>query len=153
MGILATLLIAMALSMLPMPVWAVWFKPAWVLMVLIYWAISVPHRVNVGVAWIAGIIVDLMTGTALGEHALAFTIVIYLVNRLHMRLRMFPLIQQALSVLSFTLLYQLIIYIVQGFLDQAPANHWYWMSSVTTMLLWPWLFIILRDFRRWLRVA
>lgn len=153
MGIVATFLIAMALAMLPMPVWAVWFRPAWVLMVLIYWVISVPHRINMGIAWLVGLVLDLMSGTVLGEHALALTIVIYLVDRLHMRIRMFPLVQQAFSVFSFTLLYQLIIYIIQGFLDQVPTNHLYWMSSVSTMLLWPWLYIILRDYRRWLRVA
>lgn len=153
MGILATLLMAMALAILPMPGWTIWFRPAWVLMVLIYWGMSVPHRVNVGIAWLTGLVVDLMSGTVLGEHALAYTVVIYLVGRLHMRLRLYPLTQQALTVFMLVLLYQLIIYIVQGFVGEAPSQHLYWMASVSSMLLWPWLYILLRDYRRWLRIA
>lgn len=153
MGIFVSLMMAMALAMLPMPAWTVWLRPSWVLLVLIYWAISVPHRVNVGVAWLTGIVVDLMSGTVLGEHALAYTVVIYFVGRSHMRLRMFPLVQQAFSVLMFVFLYQFIIYVVQGFVDQAPESHLYWLASLSSMVLWPWLSIILRDYRRWLRVA
>ena len=153
MGILATLLIAMALAILPMPAWAIWFRPAWVLMVLIYWGMSVPHRVSVGVAWFTGLVVDLMSGTVLGEHALAYTVVIYLVGRLHMRLRLYPLTQQALTVFMLVLLYQLIIFIIQGFVGEAPSHYLYWMAALSSMLLWPWLYIILRDYRRWLHIA
>lgn len=153
MGILMTLMLALALSMLPMPGWTVWLRPAWVPMVLIYWSMVVPHRVNVGVAWLVGIILDLMTGTLLGEHALALIIVVYLVSGLHMRLRLYPLIQQAMTVFAFILLYQFIIYLVQGFIGQQPQTHLYWLASLTSMLLWPWLAILLRDYRRWLRLA
>lgn len=153
MGIFMTIVIALALSMLPMPDWTVWLRPAWVLLVLIYWTMTVPHRVNVGVAWFVGLVIDLMSGTLLGEHALAFTIVIYLVSGVQLRLRMYPLMQQTLTVFFFVFLYQLIIYLIQGFIGQLPESQLYWLSSVTSMLLWPWLFILLRDYRRWLRLA
>lgn len=153
MGIFMTIVMALALSMLPMPDWTIWLRPAWVLLVLIYWTMSVPHRVNVGVAWFVGLVIDLMSGTLLGEHALAFTLVIYLVSGVQLRLRMYPLMQQTLTVFFFVFLYQLIIYLIQGFIGQLPESQLYWLSSVTSMLLWPWLSILLRDYRRWLRLA
>lgn len=151
--IFTTLIIALVLALLPMPDWTIWLRPAWVLLVLIYWAMSVPSRVGVGVAFVMGIVVDLMTGTLLGEHALAFTAIIYFVNRLHIRLRMYPLIQQGLCVLIFALFYQFIIYCIQGFIGNLPPSHLYWLSAVTSMLLWPWLFVLMRDFSRWSRVS
>lgn len=152
-AILMTLIIALILTLLPMPGWTVWLRPAWVLMVLIYWAMVTPYKVSVGLAWITGLVVDLLNGTLLGEHALAFTVIIYLVSRMYIRLRMYPMLQQGLSILSFILLYQFIIYCIQGFIGQLPVSHLYWLSSVTSMLLWPWLFVLMRDCHRWLKVA
>src|SRR4029077_2915539 len=98
----------------------------WVLMVLIYWAMMTPYRISVGFAWVLGIIVDLLNGTVLGEHALAYTIVIYFVSKIHIRLRMYPLLQQGMSIFLFVLLYQFIIYCVQGFIGELPGSHLYW---------------------------
>jgi len=153
LAITLTFVVALILAMLPMPDWTIWLRPAWVLMVLIYWVITIPYRVGVGVAWVTGFIVDLLTGTVLGEHALAYTVVIYFVLRVYMRLRMYPLLQQGLSILFFVLLYQFIIYCIQGFVGDVPSSHLYWLSSVSTMLLWPWLFVLLRDYRRWVNVG
>lgn len=152
-AVLVTLLIAMALTLLPMPDWTIWLRPQWVLLVLIYWAITIPYRVSVGAAWIAGLTMDLLNGTLLGEHALALTVVIYFVNRLHIRLRMYPLMQQGFSILCFTLMYQFILYCIQGFVGELPTSHLYWLSSVTSMLLWPWLFVLMRDCHRRFKVA
>ncbi len=148
-----TILGALVLAMLPMPEWTVWLRPAWVLLVLIYWTMISPHRVNVGVAWMTGLVVDIINGTLLGEHALAYTVVVYFVARIHIRLRMAPMLQQGLSILGFVLLYQFIVYCIQGFVGELPGSHLYWLSSVTSMLLWPWLFILLRDSRKRLKIA
>ncbi|OGT37053.1 MAG: rod shape-determining protein MreD [Gammaproteobacteria bacterium RIFCSPHIGHO2_12_FULL_38_14] len=152
-AILTTLLIALMLALFPMPEWTIWLRPAWVLMVLIYWAMMLPDQVNVGVAWFSGMMLDLLDGTILGEHALAFTIVIYFVTRLYMRLRMYPLAQQGATIFLFIFLYQFILYCIQGFIGALPKSHLYWLSSVTSMLLWPWFYLLMRDFQKWMRMA
>jgi rod shape-determining protein MreD len=148
-----SLVVAIILTLLPMPDWTVWFRPAWVLMVLMYWVIMYPYRVNVGTAWFVGILMDVLNGTLLGEHALALTLVAYFVARMHSQLRMYPLIQQALWVFMFVLLYQFILFCVQGFIGELPKTWWYWSSSATSMLLWPWVFTIMRDFGRRFKLA
>lgn len=150
--IIVTIFVALLLTILPMPDWTIWLRPAWVLLVLIYWSMDVPYQVNVGVAWTVGILLDVLTGTLLGEHALALTIVIYIVSRMHSRLHMFPLLQQSLSVFVLVLFYQFILYCVQGFIGQLPHGWLYWSSALTSMLLWPWVYSILRDWRRRFRV-
>lgn len=152
-AIIVTLLSAIVLTLLPLPEWAMWVRPAWVLMVLIYWAMVIPYRVGVGMAWIMGIVLDLLTGTLLGEHALAMTVVIYLVSRLHLQLRMYPLLQQGMTTFVFVLIYQFILYCIQGFIGDLPGSYLYWVSAVTSMLFWPWLYLLLRDCRRWFRIA
>jgi rod shape-determining protein MreD len=120
---------------------------------LIYWAMIAPYQVSVGTAWATGLIVDLLNGTLLGEHALAYTLVVYFVAKIHIRLRMYPLLQQGASVFLFVLLSQFIVYCIQGFIGQLPGSHLYWLSAVTSMLLWPWFFVVMRDFRRWFKLA
>lgn len=151
--IVFTLFVAFVLTLLPMPDWTVWLRPAWVLLVLIYWAMTTPYCVGVGTAWLCGIFADLLNGTLLGEHALAYAVVIYFVSRIHIRLRMYPLTQQGMSILLFVILYQFILYCTQGFIGQLPGSNLYWLSSITSMLLWPWLFVVMRDCRRWFGVA
>lgn len=142
-----TFIVALMLTLLPMPVWTVWLRPAWVLLVLIYWIMTTPYQVNLGIAWLLGIVLDILNGTLLGEHALALTLVTYIVARMHSRLRMFPLWQQGFCVFLLVLLYQFVLFCVQGFLGELPQSWLYWSASVTSMLLWPWIFSILRDLR------
>jgi rod shape-determining protein MreD len=148
LAIVGTFLVAILLTLLPMPVWTVWLRPAWVMMVLIYWAMVVPYQVSIGTAWIVGILLDVLNGTLLGEHAVALTVVTYFVLRMHAQLRMYPMLQQGLWVFLFALIYQLILYCIQGVIGELPKTWLYWSSSVTSMLLWPWIFILLRDYRR-----
>jgi rod shape-determining protein MreD len=146
-------LVAIIFTLLPMPDWTIWLRPAWVLMILIYWTMNQPYRVNMGAAWMIGIVMDVLNGTLLGEHALAFTIVSYFVVRMHTQLRMYPVLQQSMWVFIFVLIYQFVIFCVQGFVGELPKTWLYWSSSATSMLLWPWVFTIMRDFRRRLKMS
>ncbi|OAI48843.1 hypothetical protein AYO45_00790 [Gammaproteobacteria bacterium SCGC AG-212-F23] len=143
-----SLFIALVLTLLPMPSWFGWLRPHWILLVLIYWAMTQPYQVNVGTAWVVGIILDVLTGTLLGEHALGLTVITYFVVRFQSRLQMFPLLQQGLCVFLLVVLYQAILFSVQGFLGDAPKTMLYWLASITSVLIWPWLFVVLQDFRR-----
>lgn len=143
-----TFVVALILTMLPMPEWTIWLRPAWVLMVLIYWSMEMPYRVNVGIAWILGVLLDVLNGTMLGEHALALTVVVYLVVRMHSQLRMSPLLQQGLVIFLLVLIYQFVLFCIQGFVGDLPHGWLYWASSVTSMLLWPWVSSIMRDCKR-----
>jgi len=144
MMVWATFLGALILTLLPMPEWAVWIRPAWVLLVLVYWNMTYPEQISLGSAWILGIILDVLTGSLLGEHAFALTVASYFVVKMHARLRMFSLLQQGLCVFLLVLLYQMIIYCILGFINALPTTKLYWASSVISMLLWPWIVTILR---------
>lgn len=144
---------AMMLTMVPLPGWGEYLRPEWASMVLIYWCMALPNRVGVGVGWIVGLFLDVIHGAVLGQYALALSLIAYLTLTLHQRLRIYPLMQQSLVVLMLILLQQLLITWVRGFLGQPPVSLAYWLPSVSSMLLWAWVFIILRDLRRHFRVS
>lgn len=150
---MASFVAALLLSMVVMPGWAAPFRPEWTALVLIYWCLALPHRVNVGYGWLVGLCVDVLSGALLGQHALGFAVIAYLVVKLHQRLRVFPIWQQALSVMVFVALEQLLVLWVQGMIGMARESWTYWLPSIVSGLLWPWMFLLLRRLRRRFRVS
>lgn len=146
--IVATLLVAFLLTAMPLPSWALTWRPVWVALVLIYWCMALPERIGVGVAWCLGLLLDVQQGTVLGQHALGLALVAYVTLMTYQRVRVFPLTQQALVVCGFLLLFEFVTLWVRGMMGMPPHNWTFWMPALTSMLLWPWLFIILRDLRR-----
>jgi rod shape-determining protein MreD len=140
--------LALGLTVMPLPVWAQDFRPQWVTLVLIYWCLALPQRVGIGTAWSVGLLQDVLTGTLLGQHALSLTITAFLTMHLHQRIRIFPLLQQSLSVLVLLLVERLLSLWVIGATGQPTPTLWYWMPVFIGTLLWPWVFIILRNLRR-----
>lgn len=151
--ILLTLLATFLLTAMPLPDTVRPLRPDWVLLVLIYWAMALPHRVGVGFAWVCGLLIDVLTGLLLGQHALAYSIVVYLTLKLHQRLRLYPLWQQALSILVLLGLGQLLLLWINGMIGR-PVHSWlYWLPSLVGALLWPFIFLFLRGLRRGFRVT
>ncbi len=146
--IILTFFLAFLLTILPMPTWTIWLRPAWIVMVLVYWIHVQPLRIGVGVAWLMGLFLDVFCGTLLGEHALAMTIVAFIAVSQRHRFLIFPLFQQSLGILLIVFAYQFILFCTQGFLGELPINSLYWLAPVTSMLLWPWVYVIIQDSQR-----
>jgi len=148
-----TVIGALMLAIMPLPDWAVELRPDWVTLVLIYWAMAVPSRVGVTTAWFAGLLLDVSYGTLMGQHAIGLVLVIYVIHTQHQRLRVSSLLQQAIVIFFLILIKQLLVLWVDGMLGRAPSSWLYFMPSLTSALLWPWTYLILRDLRRKFSVA
>jgi rod shape-determining protein MreD len=146
--ILASLAAALFLAILPMPGWGEELRPQWVALALIYWSLALPERVGVFWAWGTGLILDVTSGTVLGQHALSLSVVAWLTVELHKRIRVFPPVQQAVSVWILLLLERLLSMWVMGATGQPTPSLHYWLPTFLGMLLWPWVFVALRDLRR-----
>jgi len=146
--ILVTLGAALVLTVLPLPQWAAEFRPQWMALILIYWALALPHRVGVFWAWGMGLVLDVTTGTVLGQRALSLSLPVYLALELRQRIRLFPPLQQALSVWVLLLVERLLFLWVHGATGQPTPTLGYWVPTFIGMLLWPWVFILLRDLSR-----
>ncbi len=146
--IAATFMLALMLSALPLPEWAVNWRPAWTAMVLIYWCMALPGRVGILTGWSLGLLIDVLSGGLLGQHALGLALIAFLTISTHRRVRVFPLLQQALIVGLMLACYQFLNLMIDysvGAVSQGPGIG---LSVISSMLLWPWLFIVLRDLRR-----
>ena len=99
-------------------------------------------------AWFAGLLLDVSYGTLMGQHAVGMVLVIYVIHIQHQRLRVASLLQQAIVIFFLLLLKQLLSLWVDGMLGRAPDSWLYFMPTITSTLLWPWTYLILRDLRR-----
>ena len=149
----ASFVVALGLGKLPMPTWAELWRPAWVALVLIYWCIALPARTGVVAGWVVGLVMDVLSGTLLGQHALAFAVIAYIAHRLRLRLRVLPLLQQAFTVFALVFIGQALILWINGIKGAPVALAAYLTVPLMSMLLWPWVFVVLRDARRRFSVA
>lgn len=146
--IASTFAVALALSLIPWPHWALAFKPDWAGLIVIYWVIALPNRVGLASAWFVGLMQDVFYGALLGQYALAKLIMALIALRFYLRIRVTPPWQQAIAVLGILLIGQLVVLWINHLLDKPSIGLAYWSPSLVGAVFWPWVFVILRDIRR-----
>ena len=138
-----TLFAALVLAIVPLPaiVAAVW--PFWMGLVVIYWALEYPRLMTLGLAFAVGLVMDFLTVSLLGLHALRLVILAYLVLRFRARLRFFPPWQLGLSVLALLINDRIILLWINTLTGEPLPPLGYWIPALVGGLLWPPLFIML----------
>ena len=143
-----TVIIALILAVLPLPRWMDIARPYLLLLLVIYWSLSAPRIASLMFAWLCGMAIDLLKGTTLGQHALAFLVVSFLTHKFQLRIRIFPLSQQTLTVLILLLVYEALVWYTDGVLGY-PVTTWArWIPVLTSTLLWPVVVGILDTWNR-----
>ncbi len=137
--IVVTFVAALMLAIAPLPEWAEPFRPDWLMLTLIYWSMTFPHNYSVGSAWIAGLVLDVAQGTLLGQHALAFSVVIYITVKFHLQLRQFPVLQMSATIFALLALYRFILFWINGVAGISAPAVVYWGPVLTGALIWPLL--------------
>lgn len=138
-----SLIIALVLGLMPVPSWLAPFKPFWLALVLIYWLLEDPVHVGLGVAFVVGLGADLVFGTLIGEHALRLVVLAFIVQRFRARLRFFPIWQQSLAVCGLLLNDRVVDAAIRIFLGEGSPSASFWLAPLTSLLIWPWLFVAL----------
>lgn len=136
-AILVSFLLALALTILPLSEeWKMW-RPEWVAMTLVYWGLLLPKKTSLLVAWFVGLLVDVIYGSTFGQHALGFTLVLFMVDRLRPRLLADSFIhQQFLLILSLGT-YLLINLWILGISGNTPEAWVYWFPIASSVIVWP----------------
>lgn len=145
--ILVTFALAMVLTIVPLPESLIQLRPDWVGLTLIFWCLALPYRISVGSGFIVGLLLDVLTGTLLGQHALALSLIAYVCVRLHARIRAYPAWQQMLTVLVLLVLHQLVVLWVDRTIGRPGHPFSYWLPSVISMFLWPLVYRWLNSVR------
>jgi len=109
---------------------------------------ALPGRVNIITAWFMGFLLDVLLGSVLGVHAAAMALAIYIVADNFQKIRNFSVGQQVLIAGVVAALYHLIVFWLQRLLIDVVFLTSYLYPVITSMVLWPWMFLLLRKIRR-----
>ncbi len=132
----ASVVIALVLSVVPLPESVAAFRPDWVAVMLLYWSLIEPRRYGLLSAFWIGLVLDTLSGTLLGQHSLALLVIVYLSQRFYLRIRTFPASQVAMLVIALLALYEFILFWIDGVAgNQVPLIE-RWGPVVTGGLLW-----------------
>ena len=145
--VFVTLAIAMLLTLVPLPSLIDPLRPYWVALVLIYWCLETQGLVSLGLAFTTGLVLDLLTGSLLGLHALSLIVLVYLVTRFRARIRFFPPWQQALSVFALLMNERIIVLWIMSLRGEPLPSLAFWLAPMVGTAIWPWLFLLLDRYR------
>ncbi|HKU13722.1 MAG TPA: rod shape-determining protein MreD [Steroidobacteraceae bacterium] len=143
-----TVVIALILAVLPAPHWLDIARPYLLLLLVIYWSLSAPRIAGLLFAWLCGLAIDLLKGTTLGQHALAYLLVSFVTHKIQLRMRVFPISQQTLTVFMLLALYEFVVFWTDGIIGY-PVTTWQrWIPVVSSAVLWPVVVAILDTWNR-----
>ncbi|MEM1439008.1 MAG: rod shape-determining protein MreD [Pseudomonadota bacterium] len=137
------LIIALGLSAQPLPGWMAPARPDWVALVLIYLGIHTPQRLVLVQAVVAGLLLDALQGTPLGQHVLALVLCCYLPLKLHLRLMLVPIWQTMLLTAVFTAIYQFVMFWINGATGNDIGAAFYLWPLASNAIVWPLLLTLL----------
>jgi rod shape-determining protein MreD len=134
---LLTALIALILTVLPLPPWADVLRPAFLVLTVLFWSVNAPRTGGIALGFFSGLMLDVFQGPVLGEHALALALVTYIAVREHQRIRSKPIFQQALLVLPALILYEVVLFTIDGWTGHPVTSPLRWVHALTGALIWP----------------
>ena len=141
--VLLTVVVALVLSVLPLPPWLSAVRPAFLVITVLYWSITAPRVGGIGLGFFCGLALDVFRGAVLGQNALALTAITYVAVREHQKIRLKPSFQQALIMLGALVAYEFILFAIDGWTGHPNTSALRWIHTVTGALIWPLVVAVL----------
>lgn len=132
----ASLIGASILNFLPLQGEILLICPDFLALTLAYWNINYPHKMGMSIAFGLGLMMDVGNTGVLGQHALAYCVVIYLTLVFGRRLRLFSPVKQAPQIGLVLLMMQWVIVLVAVLTDSLLPDWQYYLATVAGALLW-----------------
>jgi rod shape-determining protein MreD len=111
-------------------------RPDFVLLVLLFWVLHQPRSIGQGMAFFAGLLMDVSDSMLLGQHALAYVIAVFVAQIFRVRILTFHIPEQTLHVLGITMVSTVVMLTLNLLLGADFPGISYFISPVTTALLW-----------------
>ncbi|MDI9238520.1 rod shape-determining protein MreD [Lysobacter sp. LF1] len=146
-----SLVVALFLGLLPLPPVLQPLRPYWLALVVAYWVIEEPDNVGLGMAFIIGLVGDLVYGGLFGEQALRLVVMAYILQRFRARLRFFPMSQQAVAIGGLLINDRIVTAAIHLAIGEPTLPASFWLAPLSGLLLWPLVYLVLDSLRlgRW----
>lgn len=145
---LVSLALALVLEVAPLPEVMQGWRPLWLALVMSFWALETSRGGSLLLAWLVGLLQDVLYGSLLGLHAFFLVIVVFAVLRVQRRLRMFPVWQQAFFLTLVFAFGQLLMFWLEVLAGTPKLLLQYILPALVSGLLWPWVWLLLHMVQR-----
>ncbi len=132
-----TALIALVLTLLPLPQLLSIVWPNLLVLVVLYWSTMTPLAGGMLLGFLGGIALDVLGGSQLGQHAFALSLLTYLALKLHLITRAKPLFEQAIFVVIALTVYEATLWAIDGFSGSGTGSWTRWVHIPVGAMLWP----------------
>ncbi|MDN5862163.1 MAG: rod shape-determining protein MreD [Salinisphaera sp.] len=133
----ASLVMALLLTLVPLPVWAALARPSFYAATVLFWALYLPRHFGVIAAWCCGLFLDASYAAPLGQYALALALASFVVIKMRGLLWVLPPLQQAIALLPALLLYEFVLFWIDGVSGRGTDPLWRWLPVLSTAAIWP----------------
>lgn len=146
-AIVISVIIASILMIYPLSYAISAWRPAFMLMIMLFWVICQPTWCGVWFAFGTGIFVDLLLDAPLGMNALSFVLITF-VSRFLTRERRVITFSNLWIITSLALLAHLcIVWLAQIMTGVQFSFARHWLPLLTSILTWPLVYYLLRKWR------
>jgi rod shape-determining protein MreD len=132
-----TTIVALFLTVLPLPTWLDAVRPAFVVLVVLYFSITWPRAGGIGLGFFAGLALDALEGPVIGEHALVLSSIAFIAVWEHQRIRSKPAFQQSLIMFFALVLYEFLLFLVDAWTGHPNTDTRRWLHPFSGALIWP----------------
>lgn len=138
--IAASFFIALALTFIDLPSWVNYIYPECLVIVLLYWIYTSYTYVNIGMAFLVGIMLDIIYDTPIGEHALVLILAAYFIIKFNSKIHVLAFEKKLAVVFGLIFWCQFTPLLIQFFLGQS-AFSWLnfigiFIKNISGTLLW-----------------
>ncbi|MGN0920806.1 MAG: rod shape-determining protein MreD [Cellvibrio sp.] len=130
---------ALLLAIFPLPLDWQWWRPEFVLLIVIYWVVTLNTGVSLLGLCLLGLFQDVLESVPLGQHGLSVILIAYLCLLSYQRVRKFSVIKQCAWVFVLVGVAQLSDNWVQGMAGHELSGLNFLKPAVASALVWPFL--------------
>ena len=143
---------AFTLMLVRVPDWLSAYWPDWIALVIVYWALVAPDRIGPVAGFIIGTMLEVLFARTFGVLSTGLAVLAFLVNIAHMQLRITSRWQQVFLLVLLVGVFKLTNLWFESLVENATLTGADWLSLIGNLVVWPFLNIVLDEFRRMMRI-
>ncbi|CAD83367.1 rod shape-determining protein MreD [Candidatus Blochmanniella floridana] len=121
-----------------------WYlQPSWTMMLLIYWIVLIPNKINIGTGFFLGLILDCISCSTLGIQTLSMSIISYLTIRKIYLFRHTYVWQQSIFIVLFSFINQNIKFLIQFLMFSVSYSPKIFYNCILDGIMWPVLIFLI----------
>ena len=131
-----SLAIAAFLEIIKLPDTVTPYWPQWLVLVLVFWSVYLPRAMTIALAWLVGLLLDIVQFGLLGQNAFSKTLLVYVARLLQAKMRSYFIWQQMIVIFILCVLDTALGLLIHGMQGPLELQWWMWSPCLVSMFCW-----------------